>query len=124
MTFYREFLKFSGRFLILFLVIFSLNLKMDVTAGPGDTTIVQAFTFGSPQNDWFLFPPDSIRFEKILMYYTLKCHPPPGVGNPAFPCGEWDYLTYSYLYEHTGKMDSNVLSHANYEENGASHDAF
>jgi len=29
----------------------------EVSAGPGDTTVVQTFTFGSPQNAKFLFPP-------------------------------------------------------------------
>ncbi|MFH1320053.1 MAG: hypothetical protein ABII90_05285 [Bacteroidota bacterium] len=65
-------------------------------AGPGDTIIVQTFTFGLPQNDKFVFPPDTVRFEKILMYYTLKCNP---AQNPA--CGEWNYLTYTYLYDYT-----------------------
>ena len=44
-------------------------------AGPGDTTIVQAFTYGSPQNAKFLFPPETKSYEKILMYYNLKCNP-------------------------------------------------
>src|SRR5687768_694333 len=60
----------------------------------GDTTWVQTFTFGSPQNDTFAFPSDTIRYEKIYLYYTLKCNP---AQSPA--CGEWDYLTYIYLYK-------------------------
>jgi hypothetical protein len=78
-------------------------------AQPGDTITVQAFTFGSPQDAWFVFPSDTVSFEKIIMSYTLKCN---SAQNPA--CGEWDYLTYTYLYDHTGQMDSNLLSHPNY----------
>ena len=73
-------------------------------ANPGDTIVVQTFTFntgGDFKRGKFLFPPASKRFEKILMYYTLKCDPKQ---NPA--CGEWDYLTYTFLYQHTGVFDS------------------
>jgi hypothetical protein len=67
-----------------------------VYAGPGDTIKVQTFTFGSPQDAWFELPGLDVDVEKILMKYTLKCNP---AQSPA--CGEWDYLTYTYLYEHT-----------------------
>ncbi|MEI6766198.1 MAG: peptide-N-glycosidase F-related protein [Bacteroidota bacterium] len=87
-------------------------------AGPGDTTHVQTFTFGSPQNAKFQFPPNTLQTRKILMYYTLKCNP---AQSPA--CGEWDYLTYTYLYEHTGKLDSTMLSAHSYVVDGASPDS-
>lgn len=74
-------------------------------AAPGDTTVVQTFTFGSPQNGWFVFPSDTAQFERILMYYTLRCVP----GNSP-SCGEWDYLTYTYLWQHTGVWDSTITS--------------
>ncbi|MFH0893459.1 MAG: peptide-N-glycosidase F-related protein [Bacteroidota bacterium] len=82
-------------------------------AGPGDTTVVQTFTFGSPQDAWFVFPKDTVRFEKILMQYTLKCNP---AQTPA--CGEWDYLTYTYLYDHTGLIDSSVVHQPTFLVNG------
>ena len=82
-------------------------------AGPGDTTTIQTFTFGSPLEGKFLFPDSTHRWEKILMYYTLKCNP-----NQFPACGEWDYLTYTYLYKHTGKFDSTLYSHPNYTING------
>ncbi len=88
-------------------------------AGPGDTIKVQTFTFGSVQDAWFEMPPLDVSIEKILMKYTLKCNP---AQSPA--CGEWDYLTYTYLYDHTGQLDSNLLSHANYEVNGQSFDTY
>jgi hypothetical protein len=71
---------------------------------PGDTIVVQTFTFGSPQNAWFVLPSDTIQFEKIIMKYKLKCNP---AQNPA--CGEWDYLTNTYLYDHTGLIDSSPV---------------
>ncbi|MEI6853545.1 MAG: hypothetical protein WCL06_11905, partial [Bacteroidota bacterium] len=39
-------------------------------ASPGDTLKVQTFTYGSPQDAWFIFPSDTVRVNKILMYYT------------------------------------------------------
>ncbi len=65
-----------------------------------DTVYVQAFTFGSKQDSNFIFPPAG-SYRKVLMYYTLKCNPGQ---NPA--CGQWDYLTYTYLYQHSGIYDS------------------
>jgi hypothetical protein len=102
------------------IVIFSILYinNRDAFAGPGDTIHVQTFTFGSPQDAWFKFPSDSIRIEKVLMNYTLKCN---SAQNPA--CGEWDYLTYTFLYEHTGKLDSNLLSAPSYIADGSSPDS-
>ena len=71
---------------------------------PGDTITVQTFTFGSPQDAWFVFPSDTLRFEKVVMKYKLKCNP---AQNPA--CGEWDYLTNTYLYKPTGLLDSSAV---------------
>lgn len=88
-------------------------------AGPGDTIKVQTFTFGSPQDAWFELPGLDVSVEKILMKYTLKCNP---AQSPA--CGEWDYLTYTYLYEHTGNLDSTLLTHPYFTANGASPDIF
>ena len=74
-----------------------------------DTIVVSTFTFGSPHEGWFVFPSDTVRFEKILMEYTLKCNP---AQNP--PCGEWDYLTYTYLFDHTGFLDSSAVNQPMY----------
>ncbi len=97
------------------------SLSLTATAGPGDTLVVQTFTYGSPQNQqWFQFPSDTLHVRKILMQYTLKCNP----ANTPYACGEWDYLTYTYLYQHTHTFDSTLLNHANYEVNGATPDSF
>ncbi|MFZ4520441.1 MAG: peptide-N-glycosidase F-related protein [Bacteroidales bacterium] len=101
------------------LLLFSiLRLSSICLAGPGDTTTVQTFQFGSAQEGKFLFPANSHRWSKIVMEYTLKCNP---AQVPA--CGEWDYLTYTYLYRHTGKFDSTKYSHANYTINGITPDS-
>ena len=110
------------RLLFLVTIITAIFLVFDSEtsfAAPGDTTVIQTFDFGpSPYNAKFLFPSDTIRYEKILMYYTLKCVP----GNyPA--CGEWDYLTYTRLYEHTGVMDSVLHYHPNFIVGGSTPDS-
>ncbi len=105
---------FFSLLVLLHLISFNLSAK----AGTGDTTTISTFTFGSPLEGKFLFPDNSHRWSKILMEYTLKCNP---AQVPA--CGEWDYLTYTYLYRHTGKWDSTRYSHANYTINGTTPDS-
>lgn len=72
-----------------------------------DTTVVQCFTYQSPQNAWFNFPSDTNHYRKILMQYKLHCPDP-------VQCGEWDYLTYTYLYQNTGIMDSTLFNHTSF----------
>ncbi|MFN5183025.1 MAG: peptide-N-glycosidase F-related protein [Bacteroidota bacterium] len=92
------------RFLLALSLLATCYLMKAQQHNPGDTIVVQTFTFGSPQNAWFVLPSDSIQFEKIIMKYKLKCNP---AQNPA--CGEWDYLTNTYLYDHTGLIDSSAV---------------
>jgi len=102
---------------IVILALLSCCIFKTGFAGPGDTTWVQTFTFNwskpsgmEPKKGRFVFPSFvGKRFEKILMYYTLKCDPSQ---NPQ--CGEWDYLTYTHLFEPTGKMDSAKYTQAKY----------
>lgn len=98
------------KLLLLFLLLVQFK---QVSAQAGDTITLQTFTFGSPQDAWFVFPSDTVGVEKILMKYTLKCNP---AQTPA--CGEWDYLTYTYLYDHTGLTDSAVQTQNNFTVNG------
>ena len=100
------------------LVLCSIGLVKSF-AGVGDTTVVQAFTFNSPQRAWFVFPSATINYEKILMLYTLKCNP------AQFPeCGEWDYLTNTYVYKHTGLIDSTIHNQNLYLVNGGNFSSF
>ncbi|MCJ8289407.1 MAG: T9SS type A sorting domain-containing protein [Crocinitomicaceae bacterium] len=73
-----------------------------------DTTWVQTFTFDSisARRGDFTFPAElnNKRFEKVLMYYRLKCSPL--TPWDQYDCGEWDYLAYTRIFDHTGDMDS------------------
>ena len=73
-----------------------------------DTTWVQTFTFDSitTRRADFPFPQElnNKRFEKVLMYYKLKCSPL--TTWDQYNCGEWDYLTYTRVFDHTGEYDS------------------
>ena len=102
------------------------------TADPGDTTWVQTYTweaqdnpataYDSPGRRWFEFPSGDTTYRKILMYHRLKCFENGTAGNLGFPCGEWDYLTYNYLFDHTGELDSTALTHPKYLINDADFD--
>jgi hypothetical protein len=77
-----------------------------------DTTWVQTFTYDSisTRRSVFDFPSslNNKRFEKVLMYYNIKCSPL--TPWDSYDCGEWDYLAYSQIHEHTNNFDSiNVI---------------
>ena len=84
-----------------------------------DTTWVQTFTFDSisTRRADFVFPQElnTKRFEKVLMYYKLKCSPL--TPWDSYNCGEWDYLTYSRVFDHTGVMDSVQVDSVQYLNN-------
>jgi endonuclease/exonuclease/phosphatase family metal-dependent hydrolase len=86
----------------------------------GDTTVVQTFTFDSivTRRAEFQFPDMDKRYEKILMYYTLKCDSL--TPHDKYPCGEWDYTTYTRVFSHTGKMDSVRYSQPSFVVKGRS----
>jgi hypothetical protein len=103
------------------LVVLAMTLWFfipQISASPGDTIVVQTIDFntpvnpgwGAPREGWYEFPPAGSSFQKILMYYTLKCD---ASQSPA--CGEWDYLTYTFLYQHTDVYDSTLYFHPNYD---------
>jgi hypothetical protein len=73
-----------------------------------DTIWVQTFTYDSitTRRANFVFPEalNNMRFEKVLMYYKLKCSPL--TTWDQYDCGEWDYLTYTRVFDHTGNFDS------------------
>lgn len=72
---------------------------------------MQTLTFDSitTRRGTWTFPDNGDTYRKILMQYTLKCDP----ATTADPnnCGEWDYLTYNNIFDHTGNMDSTALEH-------------
>ena len=87
-----------------------------------DTTWVQTFTFDSitTRRADFTFPEslDDQRFEKVLMYYKLKCSPL--TTWDQYNCGEWDYLTYTRVFDHTGLFDSVRVDSVKYLHNYSS----
>jgi|AntRauTorcE11898_2_1112593.scaffolds.fasta_scaffold01228_8 hypothetical protein len=88
-----------------------------------DTLQVQTLTFDSitARRGVWQFP-EGNDYRKVLMYYTLKCDY--ATTHDQYACGEWDYLTYTTLYQHTGNYDSNLLSHPKYQFiNGVSPDS-
>ena len=103
--------------------LFSALLCTQSFAQTPDTTWVQTYTweaqnnpataYDSPGRRWFDFPAsdNDTSYQKVLMYYNLKCFEDGTAGNLGYACGEWDYLTYTYLYDHTGMLDSNLLTH-------------
>jgi hypothetical protein len=104
-------------------------------AQQADTTIIQTFSwetqnnpatpYDSPGRRWFEFPSSNngVDYQKILMYYNLKCFEDGTAGGLGYPCGEWDYLTYTYLYDHTGVIDSTLAEHPRYFVNNANFDS-
>ena len=91
-----------------------------------DTTWVQTFTFDSisTRRADFTFPSalNDKRFEKVLMYYKLKCSPL--TPWDQFNCGEWDYLTYTRVFDHTGDFDSVQVDSVKYLHNYNSNSPF
>lgn len=102
------------------LFFIALTFPVICLAGPGDTTVVQTFTFDSivTRRAVFPFPEKGGRYEKILMYYTLKCDSL--TPWDKYPCGEWDYTTYTRVYKHTGVMDSVKMTQPSFVVKGRS----
>lgn len=100
-------------FLLLLLSVTSLTL-----AYAGDTVVVKTLTFNdiTKRSGTYLFPPKQ-SYEKVLMYYTLKCDP--RTTQDKYPCGEWDYLTYTTVTDSTGEYDSTLQIAPNFRVRNA-----
>ncbi|GAB4408958.1 MAG: hypothetical protein OHK0039_12360 [Bacteroidia bacterium] len=104
----------------LYLSLVLLIATYGLSAQGGDTVVIQTFSFSDPSPiGWsapyrgtFEFPDASETYEKILMYYTLKCDP--STAHDGYNCGEWDYLTYTYVVDSAGVMDSTFRSNPNF----------
>lgn len=88
-----------------------LFLLLSLPLAAQDTLRVQTLTFDSitTRRGWWVFPDSTHTFRKVLMHHTLKCDP--ATTQDAYDCGEWDYLTYNFIHDHTGVLDSNALQH-------------
>jgi hypothetical protein len=90
------------------LLVFILFSFISFSQQPGDEVEIQTIAFdGYPVGQGWLAPREGffdftslegLDFEKIYIKYKLKCDP---TQNPN--CGEWDYLSYLKIIEHTGK---------------------
>jgi hypothetical protein len=101
------------------LSLFAFAILFSFQSLAQDTTWVQTFTFDSisTRRGDFVFPPElnNKRFEKVLMYYKLKCDPL--TPWDQYNCGEWDYLTYTRVFDHTGMLDSVQIDSVQYMNN-------
>ena len=91
---------------------FLLFLLASANIGQAQDTIrVQTLTFNdiTMRRGWFVFPDSTHQFRKVLMHHTLKCDPQ--TTQDQYACGEWDYLTYNLIHEHTGVLDSIAQTH-------------
>lgn len=89
-----------------------------------DADTIQTFTYNdiSKRRDTFQFPDGTESYEKVLMLYKLKCDPQ--TPYDSYDCGEWDYLTYSFIYDHRGIYDSTFQSQNTLTVNGQVRDTF
>lgn len=107
------------------LILLALFANLSLSLSAQDTTWVQTLDFNmiTERSGTFEFPKKgSESYEKVLMYYTLKCDPK--TTRDGYDCGEWDYLTYTYVWDSTGNLDSTSLQQANYTINGNTPDSF
>ena len=76
-----------------------------------DTLRVQTLSFTdiTTRRAWYQFPDSTHQYRKVLMHHTLKCDA--ATTQDQFACGEWDYLTYNQIHEHTGVLDSTARTH-------------
>jgi hypothetical protein len=97
-------------------IIAGLLAVVAIASNAQDTITVQTFTYDtiSTRRAIFTFPTElqGETFEKVLMYYNLKCDPL--TPWDSYNCGEWDYLAHSRIYDHTGVMDSTKVEGAQY----------
>ena len=100
----KSFLHYASRIIIPLFVFFLIIRELPAQ----DTVWVQTLNFNdiTKRRGIYKFPDSSQSFRKILMYYTLKCDP--RTTQDKYNCGEWDYLTSSKVYVHTGVLDSNM----------------
>ncbi|MFM9945490.1 MAG: T9SS type A sorting domain-containing protein [Bacteroidia bacterium] len=88
--------KFS--FLLIILLIFFSNFAN------GQVDTIKTFTFkdSTKRSGMFKFPAATEKYRKVLMYYTLKCYPKVSKYDGKYACGEWDYLTYTFVTDKQG----------------------
>jgi len=104
--------------ILLFLLVSVQILKAQ------DTTVIQTLTFSdiNKRRGTYVFPDTTNDWRKIILSYTLKCDA--ATTWDQYPCGEWDYLTYAFVHQHTGLFDSTALTHPWFKIGTLSPDTF
>lgn len=94
---------FLGLSLMAMIILLSVSHPGLVSAGTGDTTVVQTFRFDTNMRAGvFQFPDDSSKtYEKIIMLYSMRCKNGliSNSANPNQGCGEWDYNCYTHMID-------------------------
>ncbi len=105
-------------------IVQSLFVFIACSSFAQDTTWVQTFTFDSfyTYRGKFFFPTANKSYRKILMYTNLKCYPVTS-GDNAYPCGEWDRIATTDVYDHRGILDSTMMTGKLFTVNGAAPDS-
>lgn len=105
-------------------ILILMSVFLTTVARSQNTDTIQTFTYNDIYNrrDTFQFPDGSASYEKVLMLYKLKCDPQTPYDN--YDCGEWDYLTYSFIHDHRGIYDSTYKNQNTLSVNGQVRDTF
>ncbi|MFT4522132.1 MAG: hypothetical protein ACI8ZN_001072, partial [Bacteroidia bacterium] len=98
------------KYLFTYLTLFFISSS----AFAQDTVWVETLNFNdiTKRKGTYQFPASGQNWQKINMHYTLKCDPQ--TTQDGFPCGEWDYLSYSTVHDSTGQIDSTERQHSNF----------
>ena len=88
------------RFSLFFIVAFFLF--SGATKAQSDTIQTFSFKDSTKRSGVFLFPAPTEKYRKVLMLYTLKCYPKVSAYDKKYACGEWDYLTYTFVTDSAG----------------------
>lgn len=96
-----------------FLLALLIHSYTSLAQGP-DTVWVNTLNFNdiTKRRGTWQFPAAGEKWQEIKMHYTLKCDP--RTTQDQFPCGEWDYLSYTIVHDSTGRIDSNEYQHSNF----------
>src|SRR5687768_4779559 len=108
-------MKSTGIVSIMLNFMLVMIFSQSVFAGQGDTTRVTThsnvhWSWYANHDAWGVFPPDTVRYEKVLLHYILGC--------PAAGCSDWDYTTKIEILKHTGQMDSTLNQAPSFKVNG------
>ncbi len=85
-------------------VLLSLLFISGASQIQAQSDTIQTFSFkdSTKRSGKFKFPAASENYRKVYMLYTLKCYPKVSAYDKKYACGEWDYLTYTFVTDTAG----------------------